>query len=209
MVRAAATVFFALLPLADPAAGQDAGANMGTDGLPDAEMRQAFPGGQAFGPLEGAPPAAAVHKDGQLAGYVFSSRQTVHSTGYSAKPLDVIVGLDLNGVITGVAIAEHHEPILVIGVTDEDLDAFAAQYVGIDIRDPIRLSSSRRDGGLDAVSGATISSLVMNDAVLRSSRAVAVGRGLLGGGGSALRFDVFAPATWAEVSKRSGKTPTR
>jgi len=194
--RAAAAAMFALLPLADPVASQDS-----TDySLPDAPMRQAFPGGEAFGPLEGSPPAAAVHKDGQLAGYVFSSRQTVQSTGYSAKPLDVLVGLDLTGVLTGVAIAEHHEPILVIGVTDEDLDAFVAQYVGIDIRDPIRLSSSRGDGGLDAVSGATISSLVMNDAILRSARAVAVSRGILGGGGSGLRFDEFTPATWTDLS---------
>jgi len=162
-------------------------------------MRLAFPGGQAFGPLEGVPPAVAVYRDGQLAGYVFSSRQTVQSTGYSAKPLDVIVGLGLDGVITGVAIAEHHEPILVIGVTDEDLHAFVDQYTGVDIRDPIRLSSSYGDGGLDAVSGATISSLVMNDAILRSARAVAVSRGVLGGGGSALRFEEFSPATWAEL----------
>jgi transcriptional regulator of nitric oxide reductase/ferredoxin len=190
-----AAVAFALLPHSGRVAAQEPTAYS----LPETEMRQAFPEGDAFGALEGSPPAAAVHKGGQLAGYVFSSRQTVQSTGYSAKPLDVVVGLDLSGIITGVAIAEHHEPILIIGVTDEDLGAFIAQYVGVDIRNPIRLSSSRRDGGLDAVSGATISSLVMNDAILRSARAVAVSRGILGGGGSGLRFDEFAPATWAEL----------
>ncbi|HEX9768188.1 MAG TPA: 4Fe-4S binding protein [Kiloniellales bacterium] len=196
IVVAAAVAAFASLPQADRAAAQEAPGHS----LPESRMRQAFPGGEAFGPLEGAPPAAAVYREGQLAGYVFSSRQTVQSTGYSAKPLDVVVGLDLGGAITGVAIAEHHEPILVIGVTDEDLDAFVAQYSGLDIRDPIRLSPSRRDaGGLDAVSGATISSLVMNDAILRSARAVAVSRGILGGSASGLRFDEFAPATWADL----------
>jgi len=192
---AVAVAALALLPQSDRAAAQEPLAYS----LPESPMRQAFPEGDAFGALEGSPPAIAVHKDGQLAGYVFSSRQTVQSTGYSAKPLDIIVGLNLRGIITGVAIAEHHEPILVIGVTDEDLDAFIAQYFGVDIRDPIRLTSSRRDGGFDAVSGATISSLVMNDAILRSARAVAVSRGILGGGSSGLRFDDFEPASWADL----------
>ena len=198
-ILAVAVTAFAALPQLDHAWAQAQPAY----NLPEAEMRAAFPEGEAFGALGGSPPAVAVHKDGRLAGYVFSSRQTVQSSGYSAKPLDLVVGLDLAGIITGVALAEHHEPILVIGVTDEDLDAFIAQYVGIDIRDPVRLTSARRDssrnGGLHGVSGATISSLVMNDAILRSARAVAASRGILGSTGSGLRFDDFAPAGWSEL----------
>jgi len=196
LVNGAAAAALVLLPNADWALAQQAAAYS----LPEQAMRQAFPDGDAFGPLEGLPPASSVYRDGQLAGYVFSSRQTVQSTGYSAKPLDVVVGLDLSGIITGAAIAEHHEPILIIGVTDEDLDAFVAQYTGLDIRDPIRLSPSDADAdGLDAVSGATISSLVMNDAILRSARAVAISRGIVEGGDSGLRFDEFAPATWDDL----------
>ena len=196
LLSAAVAATLLLLSLAGGADAQDPAPR----GLPEPEMRQAFPGGDAFGPLEGAPPAAAVYRDGQLAGYVFSSRQTVQSTGYSAKPLDVVVGLDLSGTIVGAAIAEHHEPILIIGVSDADLDAFVAQYAGLDIRDPIRLAPSADAAeGLDAVSGATVSSLVMNDAILRSARAVAASRGILAGGGAGLRFDAFAPASWAEL----------
>ena len=39
-------------------------------------------------------------------------------------PLDILVGLDLAGVIRGAVIAEHHEPILIIGVSDADLNHF-------------------------------------------------------------------------------------
>jgi len=196
LVNGAAVAVLVLLLGADRASAQQAAPYS----LPEPAMRQAFPDGDAFGPLEGSPPASSVYRDGQLAGYVFSSRQTVQSTGYSAKPLDVVVGLDLEGIVTGAAIAEHHEPILIIGVTDEDLDAFVAQYSGLDIRDPIRLSPSGADAdGLDAVSGATISSLVMNDAILRSARAIAISRGIVEGGGSGLRFDEFSPATWDDL----------
>ncbi len=177
-----------------PAVSQEA------EAWPEAAARAAFPAGEAFGTPEGPPPAAPVYVGGKLAGYVFSSRQVVQSTGYSAKPLDLVVGLDLEGRITGAVVAEHHEPILVIGVTDRDLEAFVGQYAGRDIRDPIGLApATGRDGGLDAVSGATISSLVMNDAIVRSARAVAAGRGLLGTAASDLRFAEFAPAGWVEL----------
>ena len=163
-------------------------------------MRAAFPSGEAFGPVAGDPPAAPVYRGGQLAGYVFSSRQTVQSTGYSAKPLDLVVGLDLDGRITDAVIAEHHEPILLIGVTDRDLAAFVGQFAGHDIRNPIGLTAEAGGGAaFDAVSGATISSLVINDAVLRSARAVAASRGLLGAALSELRFADAGEAGWDEL----------
>ena len=124
----------------------------------------------------------------------------MQSTGYSAKPLDLLVGLDLAGRITGAAIVEHHEPILVIGVTEHDLLKFIGQFSGHDIRDPIGLTKVTGDANdFDAVSGATISSLVIGDAILRSARAVAASRGLLGAGESDLRFAEFSEADWSEL----------
>jgi transcriptional regulator of nitric oxide reductase/ferredoxin len=163
-------------------------------------LRQAFPDAEAFGPLEGDPPAVPVYREGTLEGYVFSSHQVVRSRGYSAMPLDILVGLDLAGVIRGAVIAEHHEPILIIGVSDADLNHFVEQYRGRDIREAVRLEPAARDGGdIDAVSGATISSLVINDAILRSARAVARSRGLIGGTGAQLKLADFAPAGWQEL----------
>ena len=52
------------------------------------------------------------------------------SLGYSGKPLDVLVGLDLEGRITGARILEQHEPMLVIGITEAELDAFVDRYRG-------------------------------------------------------------------------------
>lgn len=163
-------------------------------------MRQAFPEAEAFGPLEGDPPAVPVYREGTLNGYVFSSHQVVRSRGYSAMPLDILIGLDRDGVIRGAVIAEHHEPILIIGVSDSDLKAFVEQYRGRDIREAVRLEpAARARGGIDAVSGATISSLVINDAILRSARSVARARGIIGGTGERLNFADFTPAGWQEL----------
>jgi len=165
-----------------------------------ATLRQVLPQADAFGTSEGDPPAIPGYRNGSLVGYVLSSWQVVQSTGYSAKPLEVLVGLDLDGVITGIKLSKHHEPILIIGIRDSDLEAFTESYIGLDIRQPIGLGASQDDGaGLDAVSGATISSLIINDAILRSARAVASRRGILGKTQSELRFATFEPATWNEL----------
>ncbi len=155
-----------------------------------------FPAATRFGAVEGAPPAAPAYRDDALVGYVFSTRAVVESRGFSGKPLNVVVGLGLDARIAGAAIAEHHEPILEIGVADQDLVDFVAQYVGRDVRDPVQVArwTQAGDGAVDAVSGATISSVVINDAILRGARAVARSRGLLGGAG--VDFDSFAPADW-------------
>ena len=91
--------------------------------------------------------------------FVLFTRDVVGSVGFSGKPLDVAVGLDLAGVITGAEIVEHHEPILIIGVAPADLDAFAAQFRGIDIRATpgFEAVSTADRPHLDAVSGATVS----------------------------------------------------
>ncbi len=160
-----------------------------------------FPGATRFGPLEGRPPAAAVYRDGTLVGYVFSTQAVVASVGYSGKPLDILVGLDLQGRITGAKILEHHEPILVIGVRNADLEAFVAQYRGRDIRSPVKVVRRRlRDEDtVDAVSGATISSVVMNDSILRAARAVARSRGILDDGSAGLDLDTYSVADWAAL----------
>lgn len=160
----------------------------------EALYQQAFPGATRFGPIEGAPPAAKAWRGGEAVGYVFHTRDIVATAGYSGKPIDLVVGLDLAGRLTGAVIAEHHEPILVIGVSDADLQRFVAQFTGRDVRDPVTVGRAKRDGDLDAVSGATVSSIVLADGVLRAARAVARSRGLIAAGG--VDFESYAPADW-------------
>ncbi len=163
----------------------------------------AFPEADRFGPREGAPPAHAAFRDGVPIGYVFSTQEVVQSKGFSGKPLDIVAGIDLEGVLTGAAIRQHQEPILIIGVADEDLSRFVAQYHGLDIRRPLRVErwGGRAPESVDAVSGATISSVVINDAILRAARAVARSRGILGGGAAQLDFENYSPAAWETLNE--------
>jgi transcriptional regulator of nitric oxide reductase/ferredoxin len=168
------------------------------------DLAVVFPGADRVDPFDGSPPAARVHAGGRPVGYVFSTLTTIGSVGYSGKPLDVLAGVDLRGVITGARLRAHSEPILVIGISDRQLAEYVAGFAGMDLRTRTRLDDS--GGALplpDAIAGATVSSAVIRDGIVRAGRAVAQVRGLLGGSPAAGRLDRSAggAATWADLLK--------
>ena len=187
-VLAALTV--ALLPTAARAQTEDAAIAAELFAVPAA--------GLAVGAFEGTPPSAEVRRDGRLLGYLVSSLDAIGSVGYSGKPVDVWLAIDPEARVTGAKLVAHQEPILVIGVASEDLEAFVAGFAGLDLRQGKLDPGSEDSGRPDAVAGATVSSAVIEDAILRSGRAVAAARGLFGGTGSGPRLDraSFAPMTW-------------
>jgi transcriptional regulator of nitric oxide reductase len=171
----------------------------GADEIGPKEFQDVFPGAQQVGPLEGRPPAARVYRDGRLAGYVFYSNGAVPAAGYTGKPINILVGLDLDGIVTGASLIEHHEPILAIGIQEATLRQFIDSHRGLDIRQPVRPTGAG-GSGLDAISGATVSSLVMNDIIVRSARALARSRGILGGPASGtIDLDFYEPVGWTTL----------
>ncbi len=173
--------------------------------LSAAELDAVFPGAAAAGPFEGQPPAAAVRgADGRLTGYVVSTFDTLGSTGYSGKPLDVLVGVDGAGVITGALLVRQTEPILVIGITEDDLRRYVAGFAGINVtlRGTLATGAAPDQAYPAVISGASVSSAVIRDAVIRAVTAVAGSRGVLGRASAAARVDIagFVPATWAELT---------
>lgn len=165
---------------------------------PDPSWRELVPTADRIGPIEGTVPAAPAFRQDQLVGWVFSTRAVVASTGFSGKPLDIAVGLGLDGRITGARLLEQHEPILVLGVKPADLEAFVAGYIGRSITEPVRVvRRGAGPGDIDAIAGATVSSLVINDAILSAARAVANSRGLAGSG--AIDLASFEPLGYTDL----------
>ena len=172
------------------------------DAVPLDIARVAFPGATRIEAFSGAPPAAPVFKGAEQAGYLLSTRAVVGSVGFSGRPLDVLVGLANDGRIAGAHLREHSEPILVIGIPEERLKSYVAALAGTDIRAAPRATKIGARDGTDLIVGATISSAVIRDAVVRSARAVARSRGLLGApGAAAARLDreSFAAANWQDL----------
>src|SRR6516225_7391063 len=55
------------------------------------------PGADAYQAPAGAPPVAAVRAGGRTVGYAFVNADWVDSTGYSGKPIEILVGLGVDG----------------------------------------------------------------------------------------------------------------
>lgn len=144
------------------------------------QLDHIFPGATLAGPFEGTPPAAAIRMGGAHVGYVLSTLEVVDSTGYAGAPMDVLVGLDLEGNIVGAELVLHSEPILVIGIPGERLERFVSGFAGMNIRAEMTSSKGATDGP-DFVAGASVSSAVIQDSIIRASRTVAFSRGILGG----------------------------
>lgn len=164
-------------------------------------LDRVFPGATHFGAMDGAPPAIPAYLNNDVIGYVFRTHAVVRSLGLSGKKLDILAGIDMDGVITGAVIVEHHEPILAIGVSSEDLETFVISFTGRNVREPVRIL--RRPGkaldALQAVSGATVSSLLMSDAIFQSARAIGQSRGILEGEISGIDLIGFEEAGWSEL----------
>ena len=167
-------------------------------------LTQTIPEAESLGERLTAPPVYPAYKEGRIVGYAFFSTDIVQSAGYSAKPVNVAIGLDLDARITGVRLVEHHEPILVLGITEADFQAFLDQYRGLRVTEPVKLHTVVEGAGqgVDGVSGATVSSLSFNGLITGSSRIVADSLRLGQGTGATptrFRAEPFAPARWDEL----------
>ncbi len=174
------------------------------DNLRAFQASDLFPGIEGsieFKPLGALAGVAEARSNGSLIGYAFSTREVIDSTRYSGKPLDIEVGLLLNGRITGARLVAHQEPILIIGISDAELKRFVSGLAGADIRQPASLRRAGGTGGIDHIAGATISSTVIRDAVFRAARRVAAATGILETGAPGPRLDMspFEPKSWEDL----------
>lgn len=142
----------------------------------------------------------AASADGVTLGWAFSTWSLVRSVGYSGQPVDIFVALDPAMKVVAARLERQDEPILIIGISKRQLDEFVASLRGLDIMGLGRASTSVGARRADALAGATVSSSVFRDAVVRSSRLVARVAGVLGGG--RILREKFEPANWQDMEKQ-------
>ena len=170
-------------------------------------IEQFFPGAKVSA-AEGEYQVRTITKGDEVLGYAFQSINVVDIPAYSGKPINIQVLLDPKGVIVDAYVLEHHEPILLVGIPVEKLHAFTAKYKGISVdqRVVVGHSSDEKAVTIDAVTGATVTVMVVNEIVMRAAHDVAVSLGLVEDKGGAaqkpatIREDVFQPASWSELT---------
>ncbi|MEG3640844.1 4Fe-4S binding protein [Magnetococcus sp. PR-3] len=142
----------------------------------DFTWSEVFPGADRFSEPEGEPKAVKAFKGDALLGYAFIASEAVSAIGYSGKPIRVVVGVDLAGTIVGAKLIEHHEPILLVGIPEKKLLDFVARYIGMNVPEVIASNES----GYDAISGATVTAIVVRESMLRGAMKVLRSRGAAG-----------------------------
>jgi NosR/NirI family nitrous oxide reductase transcriptional regulator len=150
--------------------------------LPKVAPADMFAGADRFGPPQGDPPIVPVYRGDQLQGFVYLNSDFANAVGYSGKPIQILVAIDPKGVITGLKLVDHKEPIVLVGIPVARIVAAVNTLIGKDMK-PVA-SGAEHPPQVDIVSGATVTVLVMSDSIVRSAvRLVRTGR--VGGGGPA------------------------
>jgi len=123
-----------------------------------------------------APGYRLVYQNNEIQGAVFYTHQITPIPAYSGKPIVALIAMDTRAAIIGVKIVQHEEPILVVGVKESDLNRFTDQYINLFALDKVRIDAFNRTGyvGIDGISSATITAMVLNRSIMASAKKVAL-----------------------------------
>ncbi len=146
--------------------------------LSELEAGALVPEADSFGPVRKDLPAAPILKDGENVGWAFLTSDFVGTTGYSGKPIHVVVAVSHDAVISGLQLVKHSEPIVLIGIPESKITRLMENYIGLDLKAEAIAGGSGHD--LDIISGATVTIMVIDDSVVRSGLKVARALGLGG-----------------------------
>lgn len=137
-------------------------------------LREVMPGATSFSEKSGDPPVYRAYKavadeaEPVLIGYLFETPDLPpEEIGYSA-PIDVLVGIDLEGTITGIKILYYRESYKSIRGDFINTERFPMQFEDKDIGEGFRVG---RD--VDGISRATITSWAVARGVRNAGRRVA------------------------------------
>ncbi len=172
------------------------------------EVKAYFPTATRFDDISGKPPAAAVHARDKVIGYVFESVMVAPVPAYSGNPVNILVSIDQTGKILGTRVLHQDEPILLVGIPVQKLYDFVARYVGHNVKDNIVVGGSDASGSIkiDAISSATVTSMVVNETIMNAALEVAVSRNLVSGrtatasAPAKIRTDYFKKADWTQLT---------
>jgi NosR/NirI family nitrous oxide reductase transcriptional regulator len=171
-------------------------------------IEKVFPQTDSVSAAEGKFKVRTLSAAGKVIGYVFQSLDVVDIPAYSGKPINTQVILDTAGVIQDAYVLEHHEPILLIGIPEEKLHGFSARYKGIKVSQRVVVGHSSDPSAVtvDAIAGATVTAMVVNEVIMRAAHEVAVSLKLIEDRGGVVnkpaivRQDFFEPATWEQLT---------
>ncbi|SEK74642.1 transcriptional regulator NosR [Halomonas daqiaonensis] len=163
------------------------------------QVREGFPDAERLEAAESQWPVSEVRAGDELLGYAYESIDIAPIPAYSGKPVNMLVGIDLEGRIVQADVISHEEPIMLVGIPEEELEGFADDHIPAHVNDRMKIGDN-----LDAISGATVTVIVVSDTIMRSARQVAAEQGLIADPSATpparVLEGVFEPADWSELT---------
>jgi len=126
---------------------------------------------------------------------------------YSGEPINILVAIDATGRIVGTEVLEQHEPILLVGIPVQKLYDFVARYIGHRVTDQIVVGGGGTGSvKIDAISSATVTSMVANETIMNAALKVAISHRLIAANlaqaeaPATVRSNYFVPGDWASLT---------
>ncbi|MCG9054173.1 NosR/NirI family protein [Laribacter hongkongensis] len=170
------------------------------------DCRAVMPDAESFSLRKGLPPYVEAYRTvngaKETVGYVYLSTDVADIPAYSGKPVVTLVGMDKTGIIRGIRILKHSEPILLVGIPEQKLVDYVAQYLGHPAG--TRFELGKADGDyvpMDAISGATVTLIAQNQLISRTSYEIAKQAGIIQSQPKpqAVFTESTAPADWQQL----------
>jgi NosR/NirI family nitrous oxide reductase transcriptional regulator len=149
-----------------------------------------------------------IYQDEIVIGYAFETNDVVNIPAYSGKPVNVLVAISSEGEVKLARVLEHHEPILLVGIPEQRLFDFSEQLLGAQVTEHIVVGQSDKEGirSIDSLSGATVTVMVVNEAIMRSAKKVASLVGIIDLPNTAtvlpaiVKTNIFEKSDWQQLT---------
>jgi len=167
-------------------------------------IHELFPDATDIGEKTGEPLIWTIKKGDEVIGYAFETDDHEKIPAYSGEPVNMLVAIDTEGTYLGAKVLEHHEPIILAGIPESKLHEFVEQYPGLHVSDRLKVGGNQTEGTIhiDGLSGATVTVMVMNVAIVKSATQVARALGIISASQEIIQPmgtiypDVFEKADW-------------
>ena len=122
-----------------------------------------------------------IKENDRLLGYMFETINVANIPAYSGKPINMQVILSPEAVILDAWLLEHHEPILLVGIPEQKLVDFGVAYQGVRADQRVVVGSTNDENAVtvDAITGATVTVMVVNEIIMKATHTVAASLGLV------------------------------
>lgn len=128
-----------------------------------------FPAADEFREVKSKKKITTAYKDKERIGYIYVTSDIVDTTGYSGKPIKILVGVKNNGDIVGVKMIEHHEPIILAGISQSKFDDFIKQHENLNVFESGIFSADQSSSLPPLISSATVTAMIVTDTIIKSA----------------------------------------